>query len=100
MAAGIADRGGIDAVAEFPEFALGSPEAAEPEHRLLQSFRIRRLDLMAVDEMAFRGRNRRGAAGQRLGSARQCGGLAHEQHGTPPGTTSGETRAVPREVNR
>src|SRR5437660_4593216 len=55
MAAGIPHRGGMNAVAEFPEFALRAPETAEPEHRLLQALRIRRLQRTAVDEMADRG---------------------------------------------
>src|ERR1700688_4456770 len=32
MAAGIADGGYVDAVAELPELALCTPEAAEPKH--------------------------------------------------------------------
>ena len=90
VAAGIADGGRIDAVAEFPELALGAPETAEPEHRLLEACGIRRLQLAAVDEMGGGGRDRRGAARQRFGCARQCGGLAHEQHGVPPGGTSAD----------
>src|SRR6185312_9070570 len=85
MTSGIARGGRKDIVAEFPEFALGSPETAEAEHRLLQACRIRRLQLAAIDEMACRRRDRLGSARQRLSGAGQCSGLAHEQHGLPPG---------------
>src|SRR6478735_133020 len=43
VAAGIADSGGVNAVAELPELAFGTPEAAEPEHGLLETGGIRRL---------------------------------------------------------
>ncbi len=88
MSAGIADGGRMDAVAELPELALGAPETAQPEHRLLEAGGIGRLQLAAVDEMRGGGRYRGGAARQRFGCARQRGGLAHEQHGVPPGGTS------------
>src|SRR5205814_9441629 len=84
MTARIAHRGGVDAIAEFPEFTFRAPEAAKPEHRLLQTCGIRRLRSMAIHEMAGSGRDRLGTARQRLGRARQCRGLAHEQHGLPP----------------
>ena len=45
MAAGIADRGGEDAFAQLPEFALRTPETTEPEHGLLETFGIWRLQL-------------------------------------------------------
>src|SRR5580704_6387848 len=90
MAAGVAHRGGEDAVTELPELALRAPEAAKPEHRLRHALRKRRLELTAVDEMAVGGGDRVRTAGQRLGRARQCGGLAHEQHGLVPGWISGE----------
>src|ERR1700733_10513640 len=57
VAAGVANRRDVDAVAEFPELALRTPEAAQSEHRLLKSSRIRRLQRMAVDEMTRRSRN-------------------------------------------
>src|SRR6266478_7281103 len=84
MAASIAHGGGINAIAEFPELALRAPEAAEPEHRLLQTCGIGRLQSMAIHEMAGGGRDRLGTARQRLGCVRQCRGLAHEKHGLPP----------------
>src|SRR5258706_9233107 len=90
MAAGVAHRRGINAIAEFPELALRAPETAEPEHRLLQALRIGRLQPTAVDEMADSGGDRRSPARQRLGCARQCSGFAHEQHGYLPGGTSVE----------
>src|SRR5258705_5149688 len=92
MTAGVAHGRGINAIAEFPELALRSPETAEPEHRLLQALRIGRLQLTAVDEMADSSGDRRGPAGQRLGCARQCRGFAHKQHGYLPGGTSAELR--------
>ena len=52
MTAGVAHGGAIDAIAELPELAFRAPEAAEPEHRLLQTLRIRRLQPMTVHEMA------------------------------------------------
>ena len=70
VAASVAHSGGIDAIAKFPELALGAPETAEPEHRLVQALRIGRLQLTAIDEMADSGGNRRGPARQRLGCAR------------------------------
>src|SRR5258708_5084691 len=85
MTAGVACGGGIDAIAEFPEFTLRAPETAEPEHRLLQACGIRRLQLTAVYEMPRCSRDRVRTARQRLGCARQCSGFAHEQHGLPPG---------------
>jgi len=70
MTAGVAYGGGIDAIAEFPEFTFRAPEAAEPEHRLLHACGIRRLQLMAVHEMACCGGDRVRTARQRLGCAR------------------------------
>ncbi len=96
MAAGIAHRSGIDAIAEFPEFALRAPETAEPEHRLLQTLRVGRLQLTAVDEMADSARDRPSPARQRLGCARQCCGFAHKQHGYLPGGTSVEWLQIMR----
>src|SRR5258705_9754370 len=90
MSAGIADGGRMDAVAEFPELALCTPETAEAKHRLLEAGWIGRLQLAAVDEMRGGGRNRVGTARQRFGCTRQSGGLAHEQHGVPPGRTSAD----------
>src|SRR2546430_8232297 len=37
IAAGIADRGDVDALTQFPEFALGAPKAAHPEHGRFRS---------------------------------------------------------------
>src|ERR1019366_10189526 len=85
MAAGVAHGGGIDAIAEFPEFTLRAPETAEPEHRLLQTCGIGRPQLASVHEMGCCSRDRLRTARQRLGRARQCSGFAHEQHGSPPG---------------
>ena len=50
-AAGIADRSHVYPVAQFPEFALGAPEAAEAEHRLLEAFRIWAFEPVMIDEM-------------------------------------------------
>src|SRR6266403_6145038 len=90
VTAGVAHGGGIDAIAEFPKLTLRAPETAEPERRLLQACRIRRLQLTAVHEMPRCSRDRVLAARQRLGYARQCSGFAHEQHGLPPGGMSVE----------
>src|SRR5689334_180844 len=88
-AAGIADRRREDALAELPELSLRAPETAEREHGLFEALRIRRQQIMAVDEMA-RGRGDwRSAARQGLARAWQRGGLAHEKHGLPPGGTFG-----------
>jgi hypothetical protein len=92
MTAGVTHGGGIDAVAQFPEFALRAPEAAEPEHGLLQTRGIRRLQPMAVHEMADGRGDRFGTARQRLGCARQCRGFAHEQHGYLPAGCSVEVK--------
>ena len=70
MAGGIADGGDVDAVAQFPEFALGAPEAAHAEHRGLEALGIRPLERPVQDEMLARGGDRRRAAGQRLGGGR------------------------------
>src|SRR5713226_1604856 len=87
VTAGVADGGGIDAIAEFPKLTLRAPVTAEPEYRLLKVCGIRRQQLTAVYEMRCCGRNRVRTAWQRLGCARQCSGFAHEQHGLPPGGT-------------
>src|SRR5450756_636724 len=84
VAASVAYRSGEDAIAELPEFTLRAPEAAEPEHRLLQALRVGWLQRMTVDEMAPGRGHRLGTARQRIGGARQCSGFAHEQHGLPP----------------
>src|SRR5438045_5528915 len=85
MTAGVTNRSGKDALAKFPEFSLRAPEAAQPEHRLLQALRIRRLQLTPVYEMALGSGDRMRTARQRFRGARQCSGFAHEQHRLPPG---------------
>src|SRR5260370_16586053 len=40
MTAGVADSGGIDAIAELPEFSFRAPEATETEYGFLQTLRI------------------------------------------------------------
>ena len=67
VAARVADGGDVNAVAQFPKLALGAPEATHAEHRRLEAPRIRPLERPVKDEMLARGRNRRRAAGQRLG---------------------------------
>ena len=65
-AAGVADGRRVDAVG-LPELALGAPEAAEPEHRGLETLRPRPDQRLAVDEVLLGNRHRLiGAAGQRL----------------------------------
>src|SRR5450759_1329980 len=54
QSAGIADGGDLDArisrpFAKLPEFALGAPEAAKPEQRLLRALRIRPLQRAVID---------------------------------------------------
>jgi hypothetical protein len=66
QATGITDRGDVDAVAELPEFPLGAPEATEAEHRHGEPGRVGAFERPAVDEMGPRGRDRRGASGERL----------------------------------
>jgi hypothetical protein len=61
--AGIADGGDMDAIAQFPEFALGAPEAPEAEHRLFEAVRIRPLQCAMIDEVCGGGADRGGAAG-------------------------------------
>ena len=64
VAAGIADRGDVDALARLPEFALRAPEAADAEQHLLGPERKGRVERVAVDEMAAR---RAGPASARSG---------------------------------
>jgi hypothetical protein len=56
----------MDAIAQFPEFALGTPETAEAEHRLFEAFRIRPLQSTVIDEMRGRRADRSGSPRQRL----------------------------------
>jgi hypothetical protein len=77
----VADRGDVTAIAEFPEFAFRTLKQPSPNTACSRPLGIRRLQPATVDEMADRGRDRRGASRQRLADARQCGGLAHEQRG-------------------
>ena len=70
MTAGVTNRSGKDALAELPEFSLRAPEAAQPEHRLLQTLRIRRLQLTPVYEMTLGSGDRMRTARQRFGGAR------------------------------
>src|SRR6516165_7785327 len=91
-AAGIAYCGDMDAVAELPELALGTPETAKPEHRLLEACRIRRLETFAIDIVGAGSRKRRGAAGQCFGCAGKSSGLAHEQHEFSPGSVTSAGR--------
>src|SRR3984893_6127856 len=51
MTAGVADSGGVDAIAELPEFSFRAPEAAETEYGLLQTLRIKRLQFATVYQM-------------------------------------------------
>jgi hypothetical protein len=100
MAAGIADGSGMDAFAKFPELAFRAPEAAEPEHRLLQPRGIGRLQPVTIDVVACCGVNRLRAAGQRFGCAWQRGRFAHEKHGLLPGWIGLNAQATERASDR
>jgi hypothetical protein len=71
----------VDAFAQFPELALGAPEAAHAEHRALEAFRIGTLERAMEDEMLARGRDRICAAGQRIGGGRHFELLLEHEHG-------------------
>src|SRR5262249_45067372 len=78
-AAGIADGGDINAVTQFPELALGAPEAAETEHRLLEALGIGPLERVVIDEMLVGGADRGSAARQRLARGRH-GNFLEAEH--------------------
>src|SRR5690348_4527103 len=85
VAAGIADRGRIDA-RQLPEDALRAPEAAHGEDRGLEPFGEGRLEPVAVDEMPLRHAHLLRAARQRVLAARHFEFLSrHERpHDAPP----------------
>src|SRR5262249_29726222 len=70
VASGIADGSHVDAIAQLPELALGTPEAAHAEHGGLEAVRIRSFKRPVKDEVFPCGRDRGWTAGQRLGSRR------------------------------
>src|SRR4030095_5527913 len=94
-AAGIADSGDINTVTQFPELALGAPEAAQSEHRLLGAVRVRPLQRVMIDEMRFGGADGAGAARQCLAGLGH-GGLPEAKHaGSPAIAPSNICRARP-----
>src|SRR5262249_14835576 len=84
MTARISDRGDVNAFAQFPELALGAPEAAHPEHRHFEARRVWLLQPPAKNEMLPRGRDRCRAARQRLGRGRHFKLLVEHEHATSP----------------
>src|SRR6185312_388891 len=77
-ARGIADGGRVDA-RSLPELALGAPEAAQAEHRLLEPGREWRLDAVAVDEVGRRhGERCLVTSRQRAAGRRHLGFLAKD----------------------
>src|ERR1700689_549040 len=83
-ATGVADRGHVNAVAELPEFALGAPEAAKPEHRHGEPLGIGPLERLAVDEMLPRRGDGAGTPGQSLLRVRHLGFLGKAKHDASP----------------
>src|SRR5262245_53642261 len=81
QAAGIAHGGRVNALAQLPELALGAPEAAHAEDRGLEAVRVRPLERRMQNKMLARGRNRRWAAGQRLGGRWHFELLLETEHG-------------------
>src|SRR6516225_7991642 len=61
--------------------ALGAPETAHAEYRLLEARGIGPLERLVQDEMLPRGRDRRRAAGQRLGRGRHFELFLEHEHG-------------------
>ena len=70
-AAGIADRGDINALAGLPEFALGAPEAAHAENGGLDPGGVGALQRVSVYEMLCGGGDRLRAARQGVGGRGQ-----------------------------
>ena len=81
IAARVPDSGGIHA-GRLPELAFGAPEAAHPEHRLLEARWKRRHQGMAVHEVRVRNRHDGVTARQRLLGTRKtkAGCTAEERH--------------------
>src|SRR6185437_10967249 len=83
----IADSRDMDAVAQLPEFTFRAPEAAEPEHRGLETRRIGSLEGMTVDEMMARGRDRLRPARKRLRGGRHFQRFLEHEHRRSPSAT-------------
>ena len=77
-AAGIAD-GGHPHPGSLPEHALGAPEAAEPENRLLEPCRIGPGERVAVDKVPVGRLDRLGAAGQAVFGPRNGQLVSHQR---------------------
>src|SRR5207244_10362928 len=94
VAAGVADRGRVDA-AGLPELALRAPEAAHAEDRRLDPFRERRAQRRPEHEVALGHRNRLRTPGQRALRLDHLGLFAEEQgHVSTVATVSTEAEFV------
>src|SRR5690242_4786987 len=68
---------------QFPELALGAPEAAETEHRFFRAVRIRALERTVIQKMLGGGSDGVGAARQSLAGLWH-GNLLEAEHGCSP----------------
>src|SRR5690242_6526145 len=68
---------------QFPELALGAPEAAETEHRFFRAVRIRALERTVIQKMLGGGTDGVGAARQSLAGLWH-GNLLEAEHGCSP----------------
>jgi hypothetical protein len=75
----VADGGAVDA-GQLPELAFGAPEAAQAEERQLRAGGEWRDDAVAVHEVLFGDRQRRGAAREDVSGVWQDGLLAERVH--------------------
>ena len=95
-AARVSDRGDMDAVAELPELALGTPEASEPEHGGLKTVRIGPLQGASIDEMMGGGAQGLAAAGQRRCGRGHVQVFAERKHRGSPWRRLGAQYRKPR----
>src|SRR5215471_17943239 len=79
-AAGVTDRRDPNAIAHLPEHALGSPKAAEPEHRRLEALRIGTFEGALAEEVCARRGDRLRAAFEGVVGGRHFEFLAGKQH--------------------
>jgi hypothetical protein len=70
----------MNAVAQFPELALGAPEATQTENRGLGPFRIRGFQRSLIDEVLGGSGDRRLPSRQRVGGGWHLGLLAEHEH--------------------
>src|SRR6516165_6273024 len=80
-AAGVAHRRDPNAIAHLPELALGTPEAAEPEHRRLEALWIGTFEGALVEEVCARRRDWLRAAFEGIVGGRYFEVLAGKEHG-------------------